>query len=169
MSFPAAWHPLRHVGAPRGDGSRAAPRADAEVRGALRGGQSAHRAAHHPVLLAIQCGHVRRLPPHTPATSQPHAAARRGVGQRAVPSRHAAASIFHEAAAGALVCLSAALQPGVEPDRTRLEAHAKTVYPQPILPPARRPSHRRVSPTGTVAKAQLSPLQIMRHYISRYV
>ena len=71
MPLPAAWHPLYDVGAPGRDGPRAAPGADAEVRGPLRGGQSAHRAAGHPVLRPLQCGHVRCLSSHAPAPSQP--------------------------------------------------------------------------------------------------
>ena len=169
MPLPTAWHALPHVGAARRQRPGHFTCADPQVRGLLRGGWATHRQTGNRLRAEIQ----RRILPAFPGDIAQASLARQalgiGVGQRQVPPRPRPPTLVEPAAQTAHAIVLAAIQPGPQSHRTRLETYAPAGNPQSALPNPRRYHECRVQALQTLGKAEPAVKTIMRHYLSRYV
>jgi hypothetical protein len=169
MPFPAAWKPLRNVGATGRNGSDADPRSDAEVRCSFRSRQSARRATGNPILSEIRCCHVLGLSEETHAPPAIEPASGPNSRQRSLSPCDDAATLPSGKASASVAFLSARIQPRTESRRAGMEAYETALYSQSVFSTTQRSGHRSNDTVGVVEESKPGAPTLMRHYLRRHV
>jgi hypothetical protein len=169
MPLPTARHAMPDLGAARGQGSGADACAHPQIGGLLWRGQSEHRQVRACHVREVRRGHIRELPEEAPATSLARKAYGSRAGQRQIPPCHSACALASAVPKRAQSAVSAAIQPAVGTHRARLEARSPHGHAQPFLRHAGRIARRGRKVFRPLAISQFSAVEIMRHYLRRYV
>lgn len=169
MPLPAARHALPHVGAPGDQRPGALARANAQVRGLLRGGQRAQRQVRVPERALVQRRDLRGLSEAAHSASRPRQAHGAGPGQCEVPPCAIACAAATKVLQGAHAAVPTALQSAAQHDRTALEACAPARHPQPVLRDPRGLDPGGLDPVPPLAKTQHGAAKIMLYHLGRCV
>lgn len=138
MPRPAARVALSHVDSSRKQGPRGHARTGVKVGGLLGRRQPEYRAPGDVVPPRLQRRDVRGLRASAAAPSAPRPAHDHRAGQRCVPPRTIAQAAAAQTPPAPELVLPAAIQSAAFNDRTGLEAHPATGYPQQVLPDVAR-------------------------------
>jgi len=169
MPFPATRHTVPDVGAARGQRPGADPCAHAQVGGLLRGGQFEDWQIRPLDVREIRRSYIRNLPEETVAAPL----ARQAHGHRArqcpIPPCHIAGAPVAQIPQSVGPAVLAAIQPATGSYRAGLEIGAASGYTQQVLRHLGRIALRSRIMFRLVEKTECGAVQIMRHYLRRYV
>ena len=169
MPFPATRHTVPDVGAARGQRPGADPCAHAQVGGLLRGGEFEDWQIRPLNVREIRRPHVRNLPEKAvaaPLTRQAHGHRAR---QCPIPPCHIIGAPVTQTPEGIDPAVLAAIQPATGPHRAGLETGTAAGHTQQVLCHIGRIALRSRNVFRMVEKTERSAVQIMRHYLRRYV
>ncbi len=169
MPFPAAWKSLQDVGASGRQGSNIASRSNEKIHRSIRSRQSIRRTTGHPILFEIRRHHVSRLFGEIASQPAMEPAHCRHSRQCALSPRHIAETFPFRKAPCSVPLFPSAIQPGTKSGRKSLEVGEKMMYTQSILSATQRFDCSRYATIGAMESTQYCPVQIMWHYLRRYV
>ena len=169
MPFPTTRHTMPDVGAPRGQRPGAVPCAHTQIGGLLRSGELEDWQIHPLDVREIRRPHIRSLLEETVAAPL----ARQAHGHRArqcpIPPCHIVGVPVTQIPQGIDPPVLAAIQPATGSRRAGLETGAASGYAQPLLRHLGRIALCSRVMFRLVEKTECSTVQIMRHYLRRYV
>lgn len=169
MPFPATRHTVPDVGSAGGQRPGAFPCAHAQVGGLLRCGEFEDWQIRPLDVREIRRPHIRNLPKETVAAPL----ARQAHGHRArqcpIPPCHIVGTLVMQIPQDVDPAVLAAIQPATGSRRAGLETGAASGYTQPVLRHIGRFAMCSRVMFRLVEKTECGTVQIMRHYLRRYV
>lgn len=154
MPLPAARHALPHVGSARGQRPRINPCPHTQIDSLLRRGELGNREIRIQPMRHVRCQNIRIISQSAAAPTHARQAHGDRLGQRPVPPRQVTRAIPAKASQGTDPLISAAVQPAVSADRTRLETHPTPGHPQQVFRNAWRCTCGCAAMLHTMAKTQ---------------
>ena len=158
-----------HVDTARNQGSSLAACTDLQIRGVLWRGEFEHRQICACHVQRVQCRNVPEFPQETiaaPFSRQTHGGR---AGQRQISPRRVAGTFPAQIPQGTEIAVPTTVQSATRSDRTGLETRPANCHSQQILCNTRRSARCGRNLFQSLAETQSGAVQIMRHYLRRYV